>query len=360
MRSWLCIALCLSCAARRPLSTAPSEPLQVAAPDGGRRIVEAVALGRAISRGTPVPIAQLQAELQETRTGEAAAWALGRSPEGVRPLQDCIERSCPSAVAAARALSGPGAVKAPAPPLATLTAALAGPGPLASEAALSLGILARSGKEKEVATASREALIAALMRPEPAVRAGAAYALGRIPRGSEKEAAAGSRLATALESALRDEDPFVRLLAARAWGKQGLAASGLAGALRDPDWRVRVEGARGLAMLTDAGPLIAAAMPAAVAQLGRGDAREARFAHPLVALIEAAETQGELALQAIPEPARLAAPTPAATATVRCAAARARDRIRKLLADTPACAAGMEPEWRSRLRAGALAAELGP
>ena len=43
---------------------------------------------------------------------------------------------------------------------------------------------------------------------------------------------------------------------------------------------------------------------------------------------------------------------------MRCGAALARDRIKKQLADTPGCGAGLEPEWRSRMRSGALAAEL--
>jgi cyclophilin family peptidyl-prolyl cis-trans isomerase len=43
---------------------------------------------------------------------------------------------------------------------------------------------------------------------------------------------------------------------------------------------------------------------------------------------------------------------------VRCATALARDRVRKQLLDTPTCAEHVEPPWRSRARAGALAAEL--
>src|SRR5262249_36925102 len=78
---------------------------------------------------------------------------------------------------------------------------------------------------------------------------------------------------------------------------------------------------------------------------------EAAFAgqtspHVIVALSEAAVQLGALA----PEPGRFADPTS------RCAAAQARDRVRKQLLETPACA---EQGWRTRAGTGALAAELG-
>src|SRR5207249_12016752 len=125
-----------------------------------------------------------------------------------------------------------------------------------------------------------------------------------------------------------------RSMAARAWGRQGLAAQALGDAFRDPDWRVRVEAARGLSG--------AAGAPQALSEAFSGQTSP----HVIVALSEAAAQIGE----APPDPATFADPTS------RCAVAQARDRIRKQTTETPHCAAA---GWRSRARNGALAAELG-
>jgi cyclophilin family peptidyl-prolyl cis-trans isomerase len=290
--------------------------------------------------------------LDDPDAGESAAWALGRMPGGAKSLAACLERSCPSAAAAARALAGPAAAKEPM--VDALAAALrGGPHPAAAgeknnffsaaaEAGFALGVLARN-KDAPVARA-REALAAALGSADPAVRTGAAYAFSRMPKGDP----------VPLEALLRDGDAWTRSLAARAWGKQGMDAGGLSASLQDEDWRVRVEAARGLATAASGASILGAALREAIQELPKG----ARFAHTLVALFESAAQMGELALSAIPEPASISAPTRAATAAVRCGAAIARDRLRKQLADTPGCGAGLEPEWRTRLRAGALAAEL--
>jgi cyclophilin family peptidyl-prolyl cis-trans isomerase len=278
----------------------------------------------------------VQALLDDPVAGETAAWALGRIPGGGKALSACLERSCAAAPAAARALAGPAAAKEPM--VDALAAALKGPA--AGEAAMALGVLARN-KDAPLARA-REALALALAHPE--ARTGAALAFSRMAKGEPPP----------LDPLLRDPDPWTRSLAARAWGKQGRTAAALVASLQDIDWRVRVEAARGLATASDAAPVLSAAVPAAVAELAKG----ARFAHVAVALFESAGQLGELSLAAIPEPGTLSAPTAAATVAVRCAAAGARDRIRKQLADTPECGKGLEPEWRSRLRAGVLAAEL--
>ena len=134
-----------------------------------------------------------------------------------------------------------------------------------------------------------------------------------------------------LEAALHSADPWTRSLAARAWGHQGLPASGLEGAFDDPDWRVRVEAARGLPTAPGAAESFVKILPRQTSE------------HVLTALFEAAVQIGPAVLDAIPR-------TP-------CTAALARDRIRKQLIDAPSCAP--RSDWRQRARVGALASELG-
>ncbi len=227
----------------------------------------------------------------------------------------CLAQGCPSSEVAARALAGPAAVKEP--QAAALVAALSGSA--AREAGIALGMLARWSKDLRFS----DETYAALGRSPS--RAGAAYALSRMPKGPVDR--------VALETALGDADPWTRSLAARAWGKQGLPAEGLAKTFADADWRVRVEAARGLATA-----------PGAVET--RAALPQQENPHVLVALYETAAQIGVL-----PDP-----PPPGASTTVRCAAAQARDRVRKQLVETPACE---EPGWRARARSGALAAELG-
>jgi cyclophilin family peptidyl-prolyl cis-trans isomerase/HEAT repeat protein len=281
------------------------------------RVRAALAMGRI---GDPEATSKLAALLDDAEAGETAAWALGRIEGGHDALLRCLERPCPTAVAAARALSGPAAFQRPS--VEALVAALSGAA--AGEAATSLGVLARN-KEARFPPAAYQALaLAALHRGD--ARAGAAYALSRLPPGAGVSALP--------QEALSDADPWTRSLAARAWGRQGLPAAALRDALRDPDWRVRVEAARGLSTAAGAGPALQEAFA--------GQASP----HAIVALSEAAAQLGVLP----PEPASFADPAS------RCAVAQARDRIRKQLIDTPGCA---EEGWRSRARVGALAAELG-
>src|SRR5262249_34983096 len=163
------------------------------------------------------------------------------------------------------------------------------------------GVLARN-KEAKFPAEAYARLASALQRDD--ARAGAAYALSRLPL--------GEGVSAALAEALRDRDPWTRSLAARAWGKQGLPADGLRGAFRDPDWRVRVEAARGLPTAAGAKELIESAFAGQTSP------------HVIVALSEAAAQLGVLA----PEPARFIDPTS------RCAMAQSRDRVRKQLIDT--------------------------
>lgn len=300
------------------LARAPSAAARASltSSDAATRVRAALAVGRIADREAIVALAKL---LDDRESGEAAAWALGRIEGGVEPLVQCIERRCGVASAAARALSGLSAFRQPA--VAALIAAL--DGRAAPEAAISLGVLARN-KDAKFPPEAYAALSSALHRAD--ARAGAAYALSRLPR--------GEGVSAGLEAALRDGDPWTRSLAARAWGRQGLPARGLRDAFRDPDWRVRVEAARGLATAADAKAELQAAFA------GQGSP------HVIVALAEAAPQLGALA----PEPATFP------DAASRCAVSEARDRVRKQLIETPRCAG---EGWRSRARAGALAAELG-
>src|SRR5438876_10588310 len=105
----LALIVLAGCAAPKPSPASPPAPPP---PDARERIVKPLERGRAISRGAPAPLVELEKSLQDPAVGEAAAWALGRAPDGAAALQACIERGCPAAAASARALSGPGVVKA--------------------------------------------------------------------------------------------------------------------------------------------------------------------------------------------------------------------------------------------------------
>ena len=292
------------------------------APLAATRARAALAVGRIGDAQAIDRLAQLLLDgaVGETEVGETAAWALGRIDGGVPALLRCLSQPCASAPAAARALAGPAAGKTP--QAEALVAALSGPA--VDEAAFALGILARN-PEAKFPPRTWASLAAALPR------AGAAYALSRLPKGSAEG------LQQPLLAALRSADPWARALAARAWGRQGLPAEELALAFDDPDWRVRVEAARGLATAPGAVALLLSAAPRQTSP------------HVLAALFEAAAQMGPEALPAL----SLASPDP----VVRCASAQARDRIRKQLIDTPLCDG--QKDWRSRARTGALAAELG-
>jgi len=303
---------------RIELSRAPGAEVRalLASPEAPVRARAALAAGRI---GNQDALPNLSALLADPETAEPAAWALGRIEGGSEALVHCLDARCPAAPFAARALSGPEAFKKPA--VEALVAALSGPA--APEAAFSLGVLARN-KEARFPPEAYAALALALTRDD--ARAGAAYALSRLPP--------GEGVSVGLQGALRDRDPWTRSLAARAWGKQGLAAEALGEAFRHPDWRVRVEAARGLPSASGAAGVLRTAFAGQT------------WPHVVVALAEAAAQLGELP----PEPSGFADPAS------RCALSLARDRVRKQLKDTPHCS---EPGWRSRARVGALAAELG-
>jgi cyclophilin family peptidyl-prolyl cis-trans isomerase len=313
------------------------------------RIRAALACGRV---GDREAVPGLAALLGDPQAGGTAAWALGRIDEGEPALVACLLARCPAAAEAARAL-GPRPRTSAA--IAALAGALAAADAVAAEAGTALGILARGGKEAALAVgeSARGPLEAALVRPSVEVRAAAVYALGRIPA-----AAPGSDVATSgLAAALRDPDARLRALAARAWGQAARSAALLSPLLADPDWRVRVEAARALAHAAGGAKAIATALPPAVAAVAGRPVADARFAHVLVALLESAALAGVAALE-LPAPSTLEAPTSASIVAVRCAAAAARDRATASLRETPACGAGLEPEWRSRRRTGQLAAAL--
>jgi cyclophilin family peptidyl-prolyl cis-trans isomerase len=315
------VALILAAAAcAQPIRWVPPDPEHEKA---------ALEAGRA---GDAQALPKLTAWLADPAVADMAAWSLGRVEGGQEPLIRCLADGCPAAPEAARALAGAPGDKAAA--VTALVAALEGPA--AREAAFALGVLARD-KAVRFPPNAWPALADVLQRSEAAsptnpewrvpLNDGAAYALSRMPRG---EGVRG-----ALEQALRATGPWRRSLAARAWGAQGLPAADLlaAGAFRD-EWRVRVEAARALALAAGGKQVLGAAFA------GQDNP------HVIVALAESAAALGELA----PEPSLYR------DETSRCAVAQARDRVRKRLVETPGCGAA---GWRSRARAGALAAELG-
>ena len=298
------------------LRRAPSSEVRalLSSADFAVRARAALAAGRIADAQAAPRLAQL---LDDEATAGIAAWALGRIDGGADALAACLRRGCRSASDAARALAGPAAARRPRTD--ALVEAL--PGAAGDAAAFALGVLARS---KDVKFPAGTHAVLSRMLP----RAGAAYALSRLPPGAVD--------ADLLQRTMLEAEPWTRALAARAWGKQGLPASGLGAAFDDPDWRVRVEAARGLP--SSYGP----------AKTLRAALSRQRNEHVLVALHEAAGQIGELV--DLPRQASL---------PVRCTAAAARDRVRKSLIDTPGCGAGQEPQWRSRARAGVLAADLG-
>ena len=317
----------------------------LAEPDAAARTRAALATGRIGDREAVPALAKL---LSDPAAGATAAWALGRIDGGEAALLACLASSCPAAAPSARALGtgtrSPAALDALAHALGSTDASVAG------AAATSLGVLARigpKGTDEQVATRARPGLARLLASRDAGSRGGAAYALGRIPPDSAPEA---------LAAVLADPDAEVRALAARAWGKQRGDPRRLEPSLRDPDVRVRVEAARALGASAEAQSLVAAAIGPAIKDL-RGDVTAARFAHPLVALFEAAAAV-HLDPAALPDPASISGPTRASTAAARCADALAYDRIVGRIVRTPRCGAGLEPEWRSRMRTGILAAEL--
>jgi cyclophilin family peptidyl-prolyl cis-trans isomerase/HEAT repeat protein len=325
----------------------------------------ALAAGRIGDREAVPALERLLLSEEDAAVASVAAWALGRIEGGEPALLGCLSMSCQAAPAAARALGHGSRSVAAVDALAQ--AVRANDPAIAAAAATSLGVLARlgpKGTDEQVAARARGPLAAALGSSDAGVRHGAAYAFGRIPTGE---------LPAALAAALSDPDAEVRALAARAWGKQGGDPGRLEKALRDADVRVRVEAARALGDLgrpAKTGPsglavhfgavharaLLTAAISPAVADL-RGDPTAARFAHALVAIFEAAAI-ARVDRAALPEPASISGPTRASTAAGRCAAALAFDRLEGRISRTPRCAAGLEPEWRSRMRVGILAAEL--
>jgi cyclophilin family peptidyl-prolyl cis-trans isomerase/HEAT repeat protein len=321
----------------------------LASGDPRLRIRAALACGRVADR---LAVPGLVALLGDPQAGDTAAWALGRIDEGEPALVACLSARCPAAPAAARALGARSSTPAA---IAALAAALAAPDAVAAEAGTALGILARGGKEAALAVGegARGPLEAALARPSVEVRAAAVYALGRLPAAASGAAGSTSGLA----AALRDPDARLRALAARAWGQGGRSAALLSPLLADPDWRVRVEAARAMAHAADGAKAIAAALPPAAAALAGRPVADARFAHVLVALLESAAPAG-VAARDLPAPSTLQAPTSASIVAIRCAAAVARDRATASLRETPACGAGLEPEWYVRRRTGQLAAAL--
>jgi cyclophilin family peptidyl-prolyl cis-trans isomerase/HEAT repeat protein len=252
----------------------------------------------------------LEVLLRDSEAGATAAWALGRIEGGQAALTRCIDSGCSALHAAARNSTE----------VEPLLRALQGPA--ADEAGIALGLAARA-KAKFPENAA--ALLAEAFKRAPR---GAVYALSRLPKAPGVQ--------PALEAALNSSDPWIRALAARAWGRHGLPAAWLP--LHDPDLQVRVEAARALANAAD--PHLEFHGTEA---LGVDLLRESP--HVVISLLESAAALTVLA----PEPSLFQHPA------VRCAAAVSRDRVRKQVLET---ARSCGTDWHGRARAGALATDL--
>ncbi|MEW5850357.1 MAG: peptidylprolyl isomerase [Myxococcota bacterium] len=193
-----------------------------------------------------------------------------------------------------------------------------------------------------------------LQAPSDDVRFGATYALFRL-RSVE--------VAPLLERLATDGDPRVRLYAARALSGQAGAENGLRNALKDPDWRVRVEAIRALAAaprprgLThqdDVAAIGEAGLTALRLLLAEPSLTVASNAHVVMAAAEA--------LQKAPPGmavSRLEALNTALAGgdagpppwQLRCAVARGLDVLHGNASRVITCGTPDEPAWRAQARA---------
>jgi len=230
---------------------------------------------------------------------------------------------------------------------------------LRATAARALGIHAM--RQRPPAEPPFPELVPRLGDGEQEVRLAAVFALSR---GAPPPAAAAAAVSSALERAMRtDEDPEVRVMAARALSRVGFTRPGTAvtSIERDEDWRVRAMAASALAR---------AERPSAVARAIKatwGRVRDDRAAllgpdvQPLVALLEGAAEHPHRghgrALKAVHREAGARA-TKAETdrerlalSSLRCLAALAMDRARGEPRLVKRCApegSGIEP-WQLRV-----------
>lgn len=249
----------------------------------------ALALGRTQSPDATAPLRKLLVD-EEPSVRDAAAFAVGLLGDAAGLDEErallgrlAAERKVDGRVALTDALGRVGADAS----LPALAALLQDPEPRVREqAAVAVGSFALRGKPVD---AERQAALLDRLAPsEPApVRAAVAYALARITKIDEAHA---QPIATALQAALGDADPNVRMFAARALAAHPPSRpNALAEHVDDPDWRVRVNVVRALAKCD--GPAgaqgVRAFLERAFAKAREGGVGGADV-HPLVAALEVA------------------------------------------------------------------------
>jgi len=313
----------------------------LASRDAAARTRAALAAGASadaqLAGAAPEP-ALLEPLLDDPVAGDTAAWALGRIPGGAKALAACLARSCAAAPAAARALAGPASAKDPM--IDALAAALKGPAAAeaASRSACSPATRMRRSPVRE--TRSRRPL----QRPD--ARLGAVYALLPHAQGDPVplESSAARR---------RSLDPISRRARLGQAGSPRRRAGPPRSTMRTGAWRV--EAARGLRHRLRR--RARAPLPPFRSAPRSDDRRALRARRGGDLRIRGGSSAAGAA--AIPEPASLSAATRGrdrGRALRGCR--RARSHPKNSSATHRPCAASLEPEWRSRMRTGALAAEL--
>jgi cyclophilin family peptidyl-prolyl cis-trans isomerase/HEAT repeat protein len=333
-------------------------------PEPARRAAALTVLAQLAPPGTSTLAAGLLSD-PDPEVAARAAFALGQlaDPEAERALRSALRTPASRSPAVLRALGRVGTASA----AEDVAALLADRSPeLRSAAAFALGLL---GKRHPAAGLVRHAPLLSPLIGDPVaeVRAGAAYALMRLP---------GSVAAIALIPALGDRDPEVRANAARGLGLAGAGPHALDAVIADPDWRVRFEVARALGEIGRRHPEDAEAAGARLAvlaarELGRFERADpldsGRATHVLLGAVEAVGALGgahDAALVAIEKAdwgkVRLAPASEADLARVLCEVAALRDRREGVVRRVRSCGAPHVAEWRRLALTAKLLAEQGP
>ena len=215
--------------------------------NGAERARVALALGRTQAPEAAAALRKLLVD-EESRVRDAAAFAIGLLAETATPDEErallgrlAAEGQVASRVALTDALGRVGGDAA----LPALAALLQDPEEsVRAQAAIALASFAQRGKSS-VGDERLAALIDRLAPTErPAVRAAAGFALGRLGR---LEGDRATQAVRALQAALGDADPDVRMFAARALqANPPGSVEALSQRIDDPDWRVRVNVVRAL------------------------------------------------------------------------------------------------------------------
>jgi peptidyl-prolyl cis-trans isomerase B (cyclophilin B) len=242
----------------------------------------------------------------EVATAAYAALGVAAALDDAAPLEG--EVALPSRMTPAQAVvvfEAFGRAAGVADQAAIVAAAQGQPAPVLASAELALG---RMGRRKlAYQPAARAWLISLAAHADRDVRYAATYALAR-----EHEPQTGTDAVAALAKRVSDDDPEIRATAIAGLAKRdavAAAATEIADSLRDRDWRVAVEAVRALGgdHGTPAGrDLVASNLARRIAELDRGDPREAQIVieslHVLIAHAAYGET-AVAALRGLPVPA---------------------------------------------------------